>query len=103
VGEAGDGVSAVDEAATLVPDIVLLDIGLPDIDGFEVARRLAVLDSPPKVILISSRDAATYGPRLGASKTAGFVRKDDLSSDAIAALVPVVRCGDAALPDGDAA
>ena len=72
--------------------MVLLDIGLPDIDGFEVARRLAALDVPPLVVLISSRDAATYGARLDASRSAGFVRKDDLSADAIAALVPIVRC-----------
>ncbi len=103
VGEAGDGVSAVDEAATLVPDVVLLDIGLPDIDGFEVARRLAALDVPPLVVLISSRDRVTYGTRLDTSRTAGFVRKDDLSADAIAALVPIVRCPPPALPDGHAA
>ena len=102
-GEAGDGVSAVDEAATLAPDIVLLDIGLPDIDGFEVARRLAALDSPPKVVLISSRDRVTYGTRLDTSRTAGFVRKDDLSAEAIAALVPIVRCTRPAPPDRDAA
>lgn len=103
VGEAGDGASAVDEAATLVPDVVLLDIGLPDLDGFEVARRLAVLEDPPDVVLISSRDAATYGARIDTSGTAGFVRKDDVSADAIAALVRVVRRAWAVPPADDAA
>jgi DNA-binding NarL/FixJ family response regulator len=96
VGEASDGTSAVDEAATIRPDVVILDIGLPDIDGFEVARRLAALETPPLVILTSSREAATFGIRVASSGTAGFVRKDDLSAAAIGALVPLVVRSDAA-------
>ncbi len=91
VGEAADGSSALDEVAALRPDVVLLDIGLPDIDGFEVAAQLAGSDPPPGVVLISSREAATYGGRVAASAAAGFVRKDDLSADAIAELIPVSR------------
>jgi DNA-binding NarL/FixJ family response regulator len=91
VGEAVDGSSALDEVAALRPDVVLLDIGLPDIDGFEVAARLAGSDPAPGVVLISSREAATYGGRVAASTAAGFVRKDDLSADAIAELIPVAR------------
>ena len=102
VGEAGDGISAVDEAATLQPDVVILDIGLPDIDGFEVARRLAALETPPLVILISSREAATYGTRVALSRTAGFVRKDDLSAATLGALVPVVGCRPTTGPGGGA-
>jgi DNA-binding NarL/FixJ family response regulator len=90
VGTAAEGRSAVEEVARLQPDVVLLDIGLPDVDGFEVASRLAALDAPPLVILISSRDAATYGDRVALSPAAGFVRKDDLSAAALAALVPLV-------------
>ena len=101
VGEASDGTSAVDEAATIRPDVVILDIGLPDIDGFEVARRLAALETPPLVILISSREAATFGIRIASSCAAGFVRKDDLSAAAIGALVPlVVRSDGAGLGSG---
>jgi DNA-binding NarL/FixJ family response regulator len=70
---------------------VLLDIGLPDMDGFEVARVLLALDPAPGVVLISSRDAATYGDRVPASPAAGFVRKDDVSLAALAELVAVVR------------
>lgn len=87
VGEAGGGHDALDAVRALQPDVVLLDIGLPDLDGFSVAERLAAQSAPPRVILISSREAATYGPRLAASPTIGFVRKDDLSAAALRALL----------------
>ena len=86
VGEAPDGRSAIELAGTLSPDIVLLDIGLPDIDGFAVAERLAAGAAPPTVVLTSSREAETYGPRLAASPVAGFIAKDELTGPAFAAL-----------------
>jgi DNA-binding NarL/FixJ family response regulator len=91
IGEAADGRSALREAAALRPDIVLLDVGLPDIDGFEVARQLAAASRAPAVVLISSRDAGTYGSRLSTSPAAGFVRKDDLSAATIEAVVHTVQ------------
>jgi DNA-binding NarL/FixJ family response regulator len=91
IGEASDGASALAEVASLRPDVVLLDIGLPDLDGFEIAARLADHDPAPGVVLISSRDAATYGGRVAASGVAGFLRKDDLSAAAIGDLVPITR------------
>jgi DNA-binding NarL/FixJ family response regulator len=87
VGEALDGRGAVAAAHSLRPDLVLLDIGLPDLDGFEVARSLAESETPPHVILISSREAAAYGPRIGASGVLGFISKDELSGSAIDALM----------------
>ncbi|MFI5040385.1 MAG: response regulator, partial [Acidimicrobiales bacterium] len=68
------------------PDLVLLDIGLPDTDGFEVARELAAEEGSPGIVLTSSRDAAAYGRRLAASPVLGFIPKDDLSGSAIRAL-----------------
>ena len=64
VGEADDGASGLAAARSIRPDLVLLDIGLPDIEGFDVARELAVDGPPPFVVLTSSREASSYGPRL---------------------------------------
>jgi DNA-binding NarL/FixJ family response regulator len=88
VGEAPDGTSGLHAARTLRPDLVLLDIGLPDVEGFEVARELAVDGPPPFVVLTSSREASEYGPRLVSSRVLGFIPKDELSGAAIRALVP---------------
>jgi DNA-binding NarL/FixJ family response regulator len=91
VGEAADGATALELARVLEPEIVVLDVGLPDIDGFEVARRLSEAAPRSAVILISSRDAAEYGPRLADSPAIGFIAKEDLSGDAVAALVARAR------------
>ena len=86
VGEAADGASAIAEAARLRPALVLLDVRLPDLDGFEVAARLAVGAHPPVVVLTSSRDASTYRRRLAGSSASGFIPKSELSGEALAAL-----------------
>jgi CheY-like chemotaxis protein len=91
VGEAADGQTALEETAQLRPDVLLLDIGLPDIDGFEVALRLGGSGDAPKIVLISSRDGALFGERIASSGAAGFIRKDDLSADALEALLPIAR------------
>ena len=87
VGDAADGVSALAAVRRLQPDVVLLDIRLPDLDGFAVAELLAALDEPPRVVLISSRDAAAYGPRFDTAPVCGFLAKRDLSGASLAALV----------------
>jgi len=86
VGEAEDGTSGLRAAHSLRPDLVLLDIGLPDVEGFEVAKVLAVDGPPPFVVLTSSRAASEYGPRLASSRVLGFIAKDDLSGAALRAL-----------------
>jgi DNA-binding NarL/FixJ family response regulator len=87
VGGAADGAAALEAIERLRPEIVLLDIQLPDLDGFAVAERLATAPNPPQVVLISSRDATVYGPRLGAAPARGFLPKRELSGAALAALV----------------
>jgi DNA-binding NarL/FixJ family response regulator len=87
IGEAADGQEAVDAVAGLRPDIVLLDIQLPGLDGIAVAEQLAAAPDPPQVVLISSRDAVAYGPRLRGTPARGFIPKSALSGEALAALV----------------
>jgi DNA-binding NarL/FixJ family response regulator len=87
LGEAADGASALEAARRLHPDVVLLDIGLPDVDGFAVAEQLAAQDDPPAVVLISTRAAAAYGRRLERCGARGFIAKAELSGACLAALV----------------
>ena len=86
-GEAADGDSALVTAAEVDPDIVLLDIQLPGIDGFAVAERLAKLPRPPVIVLVSTRDEDAYRERLSEAPALGFVNKSDFSGTALAAIV----------------
>ena len=87
VGEAADGLSAVEAVERLQPDVVLLDVQLPDIDGFEVAARVAGAASPPKVVLTSSREACDYGELVDDAPVRGFVAKDRLTPEALSDLL----------------
>ena len=88
VGEAATGIEGVSEAARLRPQIVLLDIGLPDIDGVEVARRIttAAGADAPAVVLISSRDGTGCDAIFAGCGARGFIPKAELTGDAITAL-----------------
>jgi DNA-binding NarL/FixJ family response regulator len=87
VGEAADGESGLAVAERLRPGLVLLDIQLPDLDGFAVARRLSQAGDPPVVVLVSSRDRSAYRRRLADSPARGFVAKSELSGAALSALL----------------
>jgi DNA-binding NarL/FixJ family response regulator len=84
-GEAGDGAAALDQARRLRPDVVLLDIALPDASGFDLADALA--SAGLRVILVSSRQASDLGRRVAQSPALGFVPKDELSAARVRALL----------------
>jgi DNA-binding NarL/FixJ family response regulator len=86
-GEASDSASALAEVAHLHPDVVLLDVQLPGIDGFAIARQLAELPDPPTVVLTSTRSKNSYRDRLAQCPARGFIPKQDLSGDGLAALL----------------
>jgi DNA-binding NarL/FixJ family response regulator len=83
VGEAADGESGVRVARDLSPDVVLLDVQLPDVTGFEVIRLICGEPDPPVIVLISSRDASDYGTRIRRSGARGFISKAELSAQAL--------------------
>jgi two-component system, NarL family, nitrate/nitrite response regulator NarL len=82
-GEAADGKSALDLARAQHPDVVLLDVQLPGIDGFEVARKLARCSHPPRVVLTSSRERSDYGSRVEQAPVEAFLTKRKLSGEAL--------------------
>ena len=85
IGEAEDGESALSAIESLSPDVVLLDIQLPDMDGFAVLDRLTS-NSPP-VVLVSSRDACDYDGLIRKSRARGFIAKAELSGTAVRTLL----------------
>lgn len=89
IGEAADGARALAAAAELAPDVVLLDVGLPDMDGFAVTRALRAVHATTWVVLCSVRAAADFGSRIDASGADGFLTKSALTADALRALLRV--------------
>jgi CheY-like chemotaxis protein len=87
VVEAADGAGALREADLWRPDIVLLDVHLPDIDGFEVATRLRATEPTRTILLVSTHSEADMAERLRDSAADGFIDKADLSATAIAAML----------------
>ena len=83
VGEALNGLEGVAAAAELQPDLVLVDVNLPDIDGFQVVERLLGEGSPP-VVLTSSRGAGDFGSLIEASRARAFITKADITGEALA-------------------
>jgi DNA-binding NarL/FixJ family response regulator len=83
VGQAGAAGTALSSVRRLRPEVVLVDVQLPDLDGFELTESLRAEPDPPAVVLISSRDAADYGDRIVASGAAGFISKEELTAEMI--------------------
>jgi DNA-binding NarL/FixJ family response regulator len=87
VGEAADGSAAIAAAGELRPDVVLLDVRLPDLDGFGVAERLTANGTSPAIVLTSSRDRSDFGYEIDACPAHGFIPKSELSAEAITLLI----------------
>jgi len=90
IGEAADGAEALELVPRLRPDVVLLDIGLPDASGLDVAERLAPAlrrSRSSLIVLVSSRDSSDFGARISRSGVAGFISKDELSGAQLARLL----------------
>jgi DNA-binding NarL/FixJ family response regulator len=87
VGEAADGASALEAAASLHPEVILLDVYLPDLNGFQVATQLTRNGPAPAIVMISSRDARDFGPLVEESGARGFIPKAELSGSTLSALL----------------
>ena len=87
LGEADDGASALDAVRDLEPEVVLLDIMLPDVSGLELAEVLGAAAHSPTVVLISSRGASDFGNALESSTAHAFIAKGDLTGDSLRAAV----------------
>ncbi len=85
IGEAADGQRTIEAVRSLRPDVLLLDVQLPDMDGFAVALNLKM--EATEIILVSSREADDYAAPLAAATSRGFISKRDLTGPAIADLV----------------
>jgi DNA-binding NarL/FixJ family response regulator len=87
VGSCADGRSALAAIFELGPDVVLLDVQLPDTDGFQLISELVLGQHRPTIVLISSREAADYGTRVGRSGATGFITKAELSAQSLLAVI----------------
>jgi DNA-binding NarL/FixJ family response regulator len=87
VGEAVDATSAIAAARELRPDVVLLDIQLPDFDGVEASKRIAALNGGSAIVLVSSCDVTDLASALPESRARGFIPKTKLSGAAIRELL----------------
>jgi DNA-binding NarL/FixJ family response regulator len=87
VARISDTREVVQEVQRLRPAVVLVDVHMPVVTGFQVARLLAELDEPPIVFLISSRDAASFGDELMDAPVRGFISKRELSGHALASIL----------------
>lgn len=96
VGEAADGDQAVAAARRTRPDLVLLDIRMPGLDGLAAARRILALDSPPKVVMLTTFDLDEYVYAALSAGASGFLLKN-VSPETLVSSLRMIAAGDALL------
>ncbi|MDH3399169.1 MAG: response regulator transcription factor [Acidimicrobiia bacterium] len=82
-GEAGNGEEAVELARTLMPDLVLMDVQMPGIDGLEATRRIRALDNPPPVAVMSTHESGDYRDTALIAGAYAFLPKSEFGMDAL--------------------
>lgn len=87
IGEAGDAKQAIAECHRLHPDLLILDVQLPDNDGFAVAAELSLDADSPTIVLVSNREASDFGDLINGAHVAGFISKIDFSEGTLRALI----------------
>jgi two-component system nitrate/nitrite response regulator NarL len=87
VGRAANGQEAVELASTLSPDVVLLDISMPVLDGFEAAAAITKLPEPPAVLMLTGSDSAQDVDRARRAGASGYVTKDAIAARLVGAIL----------------
>jgi DNA-binding NarL/FixJ family response regulator len=96
IGEAADGREALEQARALEPDVILMDIRMPELDGLEATRRLGGADGAPRVLMLTTFDLDEYVYEAMKAGASGFLLKD-VRPEQLAEAVRVVAAGDALL------
>ena len=99
VAEAGNGLEAVAEAASVRPHVVLMDIRMPEMDGLEATRRILATDDAPRILILTTFDLDEYVFEALSAGASGFVLKDEPPEQLIAA-IRTVAAGEALLSPG---
>jgi|SRR5581483_3980839 len=87
VGQARSGREALEQVASLHPDVVLMDMVMPEMDGLEATRRIKRTDSPPQIIILTLHDGSEYRQQARLAGADGFVSKTDFGT----ALLPLIQ------------
>jgi DNA-binding NarL/FixJ family response regulator len=91
VGKAGDGSEAVELARRLGPDLVLMDVSMPVLDGFEATREIRAASGDTQVLMLTGSNSRADVDRSREAGASGYVTKDRIASELVAAIVEVTH------------
>jgi DNA-binding NarL/FixJ family response regulator len=91
VGQASDGSEAVELARTLDPDVVLMDVSMPVLDGFEATREIRAAGEDVRVLMLTGSNSRADVDRSREAGASGYVTKDRIASELVSAIVEVTR------------